>query len=250
VTLDALPPGPPSRFDKAATPRVQLDFGALLSVSDLALFSGANAAAIEHAPGRWEIIQFRDATLVAPATYALSTLIRGQQGTEGLSDMPLPAGARFVLLDSALMRLDLAPAEIGLPLNWRFGPSNRDIGAPSYDMAVHAFAGIGHRPFAPTHVRSHRDEDGLHISWIRRTRIGGDSWDGAEVPLGEASERYEIDVLDGDAVVRTLTASDPSTLYTAADQAADFGMPPVAITIRICQLSESHGRGNAVTAVL
>jgi len=250
VTLDALPPGPPSRFDKAATPRVQLDFGALLSVSDLALFSGANAAAIEHAPGRWEIIQFRDATLVAPATYALSTLIRGQQGTEGLSDMPLPAGARFVLLDSALMRFDLAPAEIGLPLNWRFGPSNRDIGAPSYDMAVHAFAGIGHRPFAPTHVRSHRDEDGLHISWIRRTRIGGDSWDGAEVPLGEASERYEIDVLDGDAVVRTLTASDPSTLYTAADQAADFGMPPVAITIRICQLSESHGRGNAVTAVL
>lgn len=34
------------------------------------------------------------------------------------------------------------------------------------------------------------------------------------------------------------------------DQAADFGMPPVAFTVRICQLSESHGRGNAVTAVL
>ena len=241
---------PSSRFDKSATLRVRLEFGTLSSASDLSLFSGANTAAVEHAPGRWEIIQFREAALVAPATYALSTLIRGQQGTEGLSGSALPAGARFVLLDSALTRLDLAPAEIGLPLNWRFGPSNRDIGAPSYGTVVHHFAGIGHRPFAPVHLRGHRDGDGLHIRWIRRTRIGGDSWDGLEVPLGEASERYEIDVLDGGAVLRTLTASTPSTLYTLADQTADFGAPPGAVAIRICQLSESHGRGSAATAVL
>ena len=250
VTLDDLSPGPPSRLGNSAPLRVQLDFGTLSSTSDLSLFSGANAAAIEHAPGRWEIIQFRDAALVAPATYALTTLIRGQQGTEGLSDMTLPAGARFVLLDSALTRLDLAPAEIGLPLNWRFGPSNRDIGAPSYDTAVHAFAGIGHRPFAPAHVRGHRGDDGLHLSWIRRTRIGGDSWDSAEVPLGEVSERYEIDVLDGDVVVRTLTTAMPSALYTLADQTTDFGSPPDAVNVRICQLSESHGRGSAATAIL
>jgi hypothetical protein len=245
-----LPPGPSSRFDKSATLHVQLDFGTLSSVSDLSLFSGANAAAVEHVTGHWEIIQFREVALVAPATYALKDLIRAQQGTESLSKAPLAAGARFVLLDSALSTLDLAPAEIGLPLNWRFGPSNRDIGAPSYDTIVHAFAGVGHRPFAPVHVRGHRDGDGLHISWVRRTRIGGDTWDGAEVPLGEASERYEIDVLDGDLVVRTLTASAPSALYTAIDQAIDFAEPPDNIAIRIFQLGESHGRGSAATAVL
>jgi len=250
TTLDDLPAGPSSRLDKSTTLHVQLDFGSLSSVSDLALFSGANAVAIEHAAGRWEIVQFREAALVAPATYALTALLRGQQGTEGFSSSPLPAGARFVLLDSALTRLDVGPNEIGLPLNWRFGPSNRDIGAPSYDTVVHAFAGTGHRPFAPAHIRSRRDDGGLHISWIRRTRIGGDSWDGAEVPLGEASERYEIDVLDGDDAVRTLAASSPSALYSLADQSADFGTPPDAVTVRIFQLSESYGRGSPAIAVL
>ncbi|MFN3744749.1 MAG: glycoside hydrolase/phage tail family protein, partial [Hyphomicrobiaceae bacterium] len=250
TTLDDLPARPPSRFDKANVLRVRLDYGTLASVSDLALLSGANAAAIEHAPGRWEIIQFRDATLVAPATYALAMLLRGQQGTEGAISDVLPAGARIVLLDSALTQLNLAPGEVGLPLTWRFGPSNRDLGSPSYDTVAHAFAALGRRPFAPAHVRGRRDAGDLHISWIRRTRIGGDSWESAEVPLAEESERYELDVLAAGTVVRTLTATSPSLIYSAADQAADFGSPQSAITVRICQLGESYGRGSAATAVL
>jgi hypothetical protein len=249
-TLDDLPSGPSSRFDKANVLHVRLDHGALTSVSDLALLSGANAAAIEHTPGHWEVIQFREAALVGPSTYALSILIRGQQGTEvEISDV-LPAGARFVLLDAALTQLDLGPDEIGLPLNWRFGPSNRDLGSPSYDTAVHAFAGIGRRPFAPAHVRGRRDDGDLHISWIRRTRIGGDSWESAEVPVGEDSEHYEIDVLDGDTILRTLMTSSSTAVYTAADQVADFGSPPPAVTVRICQLSASHGRGSPAVAIL
>ncbi len=249
-TLDDLPSGPSSRFDKANVLRVRLDHGALTSVSDLALLSGANAAAIEHTPGHWEVIQFREAALVGPSTYALSILIRGQQGTEvEISDV-LPAGARFVLLDAAMTQLDLGPDEVGLPLNWRFGPSNRDLGSPSYDTAVHAFAGIGRRPFAPAHVRGRRDDGDLHISWVRRTRIGGDSWESAEVPLGEDSEHYEIDVLDGDTILRTLTTSSPTAVYTAADQVADFGSPPPAVTVCICQLSASHGRGSPAVAIL
>ncbi len=250
LTLDDLPAGPPGRLDKATTLNVRLDFGALNAVNDLALFSGNNAAAIEHAPGHWEIIQFREATLVAPSTYALKTLLRGQQGTDGTISPMLPAGARFVLLDSALTRLDLAPAEIGLPLNWRFGPSNRDLGAPSYDALTHAFAGIGYRPYAPVHIRGKRDVTGIHIRWIRRSRIGGDSWDGTEIPLGEESERYEIDVLDGDTPLRTLTTVSPTLLYSTADLLADFGTTPDALTVRICQLSERFGRGAPATAVL
>jgi hypothetical protein len=250
LTLGDLPPGPPSRLDKSNVLHVRLDYGALASVSDLALLSGANAAAIEHSPGRWEVLQFREATLVAPSTYALSALIRGQQGTEDTTRHPLPAGARFVLLDSAITSLDLAPNEVGLAFNWRFGPSNRDLGSPSYDTVVHAFARIGRRPFAPVHVRGHREAGDLHIRWIRRTRIGGDSWESADVPLGEDSERYEIDVLDGDAVLRTVTASTSSAIYSAADQFADFGSLPATVTIRISQLSASYGRGSPATAVL
>ena len=249
-TLDDLPAGPPGRFDKATTLTVRVDFGALNSINDLALFSGGNAAAIEHAPGHWEIIQFRDATLIGPSTYVLTTLLRGQQGTDGTISPMLPAGARFVLLDTALTPLDLSPSELGLPLNWRFGPSNRDLGAPSYDTLAHAFAGIGHRPYAPVHVRGKRDDVGLHIHWIRRSRIGGDSWDGVEIPLGEESERYEVDVIDGDSTVRTLTTSSPTALYSTSDQLADFGTTPDALTIRVYQLSERFGRGTPANALI
>ena len=36
----------------------------------------------------------------------------------------------------------------------------------------------------------------MRLSWIRRTRRDGDGW-GAEVPLGEDSETYALDVIDG-----------------------------------------------------
>jgi hypothetical protein len=250
ATLDDLVAGPTSRLDNATRLRVRIDFGTLASVSDLALLSGANAAAIEHASGEWEVIQFRTATLVAPSIYELSALLRGQQGTEAIMSASLEAGARFVLLDAALTKLDLTRDEVGLPFNWRYGPSNRDLGSSSYQTTVHAFAGIGRRPFAPAHIRGRRDAGDLHISWIRRTRIGGDSWESAEVPLGEDSENYALDILDGDTVVRTLSSSSPSTIYTAAEQVADFGTPPSTVAVRICQLSASYGRGSPAVATL
>ena len=250
ATLDDLAASSTSRFDHATRLRIRLDSGTLASVSDLALLSGANAAAIEHAPGVWEVIQFRTAALVAPSTYELSALLRGQQGTEAIMSASLAAGARFVLLDSALTTLELTPDEIGLPFNWRYGPSNRDLGSTSYETTIHAFASIGRRPFAPAHLRGRRDAGDLHISWIRRTRIGGDSWEAVEVPLGEDSENYAVEILDGDTVIRTLSVSTPSVIYTAAEQAADFGTPPPTVTVRVCQLSASYGRGSPAIAIL
>ncbi len=46
VTLDPLPAGVTSRFDRATTVRVKLDSGALASVTELALLGGANLAAV------------------------------------------------------------------------------------------------------------------------------------------------------------------------------------------------------------
>ena len=162
----------------------------------------------------------------------------------------LDAGARFVLLDAALTQLDLTLDEVGLPFHWRCGPSNRDLGSPSYETTVHAFAGIGRRPFAPVRVRAHRDGGDVHLTWIRRSRISGDTWETAEVPLGEDSEHYSIDILDGDTVVRTISTSTPTAIYSAADQNADFGASQPAIAVRIYQLSATwpgaFGAGAAV----
>lgn len=93
------------------------------------------------------------------------------------------------------------------------------------------------------HVRAERTAGDLTLSWLRRTRIGGDAWETPDVPLSEDWESYEIEILDGESVQRTLSATSNSVVYTAAQQTADFGAPQSAIAVRVYQLSGSYGRG-------
>jgi hypothetical protein len=250
VTLDPLPATFTSRLDRASKIHVELDRGALASATELALLAGANIAAIENADGEWEVLQFRSAVLTAPSTYELSLFLRGQAGTEAAMRAPFAAGARFVLIDAALALVDMSQDEIGLDYFWRCGPANRDIGHPSYLDTTHAFQGLGLRPLSPVRVRGTRSSGDLAISWVRRTRIGGDSWEAAEVPLGEETERYEVDILDGPDVVRTLSTSTPAVTYTTTQQTADFVSPQSAIDVRVFQLSAVFGRGTPTTATL
>ena len=243
-TLTVLAAGPEGRFDRATALRIGLSQGALTSVTPLQLFAGANVAAVRNASGAWEVLQFERADLVDTLTYDLSGLLRGQAGTEcAMVRAGLAAGAPFVVLDGAVVRIALGPDQVALPYNWRYGPARRDIGHSDYGQATHAFAGLGRRPLSPVHVHATRQNGDVAIRWIRRTRIGGDSWEVDEVGLGEASERYEVDILDGDRVVRTLRSETPDVTYTAAAQVTDFGAVQPAVTCRIHQMSLTWGRG-------
>ena len=74
-----------------------------------------------------------------------------------------------------------------------------------------------------------------------------------EVPQGEETEAYEMEILDGAAVKRVLSATTTSTIYTAAQQTADWGAPlgrGDTLTIRIFRLSALIGRGTAKTVTL
>ncbi|MEQ1713298.1 MAG: phage tail protein, partial [Hyphomicrobium sp.] len=249
--LDPMPAGPEGRIDWAASVRVVLDGGALQSVTRLQMLAGENAAAIKNGDGAWEVFQFETAMLVGVRTYSLSGLLRGQAGTELAMGSPLAAGARFVLLDGAVARLSLSAGEIRLPYAWRVGPASRDIGQASYAEAQHTYQGLGLRPLSPVHVRGARETSGdLAIDWVRRTRTGGDSWEFPEVPLGEESERYEIDVMDGALVRRTLSTASTAVHYTAAEQAADFGAVQSIVNVRVHQVSAAYGRGAARVAMI
>jgi hypothetical protein len=138
-----LPAGPASRFDLGNAAVVELFSGTLESVTDLALFAGANALAVEHAPGVWEVLQAGRAELVGPGRYRLTRLLRGQRGTEAAMANPAPAGARVVLLDEALAALPIAEAELGLPATWRIGPAACPI--PTRPMSRRGFTpqGVG-----------------------------------------------------------------------------------------------------------
>ncbi|MBL8844444.1 MAG: glycoside hydrolase/phage tail family protein [Hyphomicrobium zavarzinii] len=250
-TLHPLPSGPIAVVDRGARLSVRLSSGELASVTRLQMLAGRNAAAIRNEAGGWEVLQFETATLVGEATYELSNLLRGQGGTEREMRNALPAGATFVLLGGEIARVDLTAGEIGAPLYWRFGPANRDIADRSYATEIHTFTGRGLMPLSPAHVRGARTGGGdITISWKRRTRVGGDSWDAAEVPLAEEGERYEIDVLSGSTVKRTITATAQSCVYSTAEQVADFGAAQSALSVAVYQMSATRGRGTPKAAVV
>ncbi|OYX23976.1 MAG: hypothetical protein B7Z10_10100 [Rhodobacterales bacterium 32-66-7] len=251
-------PGPTSRFDLGNALVVDLASGTLESVTDVTLFGGANALAMESAPGKWEIVQAGVAELIAPGRYRLTRLLRGQRGTEAAMGNPTPAGARLVVLDSALAPLPIAEADLGLPWNWRIGPAARAVIDASYIALAFTPAGRGLVPFAPVHVaqpwRAARSPGDLTIRWSRRSRaLVADAWEQVEVPLAEDQESYDVQILDGAVVKRTLTSTTTSVLYTAAQQTADWGAPfgpSQTLAIRIYQLSNRLGRGDPATVTL
>ena len=171
---------------------------------------------------------------------------------------PALAGARVVILDTAVSVLPVAQADIGLPWNWRIGPASRPVSDASYSAAVFTPAGIGLRPFAACQIeqpwRTARTSGDLTISWIRRSRaLAADSWEAVEVPLAEDTEAYVVEILDGVTIKRTLSTATTSAIYTAAQQTADWGAPlgpGASLDIRIVQLSQTSGRGTAQTTSL
>ena len=94
----------------------------------------------------------------------------------------------------------------------------------------------------------------LTIRWTRRSRaLAADSWGAVDVPLIEETEAYEVEILNGATVKRTLTTVTTSAVYSSTDQSADWGAllgPGDTLDIRIFQLSALTGRGAAKTVTL
>jgi hypothetical protein len=248
--------GPVWRWDRGNELWVDLFSGQLESAGELQVFNGANAVAVENADGEWEIVQFATADLIAPGRYRLRGLLRGQRGSEHAMRNPVAGGARVLVLDLALSQPAISTDLVGLPLTWKIGPASRDIADDSYDTRIVTIEGRGRRPLSPARVKGVRPDgtDDIVLSWVRRTRIGGDSWGQEEVPLGEESERYDVEILDGGNVVRTFASlSAPTVTYTAAQQTADFGAAvafPQSLSLRVYQRSAGFGRGMPLAATL
>lgn len=233
----------PGYYDRGAALRVRIGSGALSSATEAALLSGANLAAVgDGTPENWELFQFRDATLVEPGVYELSMRLRGQLGTDGVMPNFWPMGSTFVLINTALAQIYLPLSARGLAQNYRIGPVQRGYDDPSYIHRVEAFRGIGLRPYAPAHLQAEKDDLGdLQLSWIRRTRINGDSWLSEEVPLGETAEQYRIRIWQGTTLIREEPSAIPSWTYTAAMQSAD-GVTP-GYDVEVAQISDTFGPG-------
>ncbi|WP_293794947.1 glycoside hydrolase/phage tail family protein [uncultured Bosea sp.] len=242
-TLTALPPGPLWRTDHRAVLEVRLRGGVLSSVSPEAALAGANALALVGADGVVEIVTVSQVELIGPQRFRLSGLIRGIGGSEAAAARLLPAGARVVVLDGAAVALTADLADLGRVRRYRVGPARDDVGDATMVELEASIAGEPLFPLSPVRPKARRTGDGMVLSWSRRTRIDGDSWELVEVPLGEENERYELGILDGEDVLRTEIVNAPGWVYPAAQEYADFGalQPDIALSLR--QLSATVGRG-------
>lgn len=210
----------------------------LESVPLLSVLNGANLAVLGE-----EVLQFTTAEWLGDGKYRLSGLLRGRLGTEWAIDSHV-LGERFILLNGRIKQMSVAQNGIGLPRIYK--PVSVGMSLGNTDAEVFAYGGASWRPYSPVHVTAERDDEGnAMLSWVRRARVGGGWRDNVDVPLNESAERYEVEVLSGETVVRVLSASGTSVGYSAAAQFDDFGSVQTSIRVRVYQLSDVVGRGIA-----
>jgi hypothetical protein len=243
--LEPLGRGVAGRLALSASIDLRLSDGELQSVSELQLLNGANAAAIRAANGAWELVQFLTAEETAPSVWRLGGLLRGQLGTEDAMAAGAVAGAPFVLLDEAVKPAGLSSSEIGLSLNWRVGPAGEDFSGPSFGRYAETGGLRALTPLSPVHLKAIRQPNGdLIISWTRRSRVDADSWLGSDIPLGEETEAYQVDIAPaGGAALRSVTVATPTWTYSADAIAEDFPVLPEGIAITVRQISAVVGPG-------
>ena len=243
IAITSLSAGKFSCFDETNIIDIVILSGQLASSSELAVLNGANAAIIGN-----ELIQFQYAELIGEQIYRLSRLLRGRQGTEKFINNH-QEGERFVLLSPALHSVPMTTNMIGRKIHYKAVTAGSSIENTEEQEFIYQANSL--KPFAPVHIAGTRDKNNnLTISWIRRARVDNDWRDNVDAPLGEEIEKYQIEILDNDAVIRTLETSTPTIIYTAQQQMIDFKIIPKAITIRIYQLSSLVGRGYpAITTI-
>lgn len=235
-------------MDRNSTINVQLMQGILSSCAEADLLNGANAALLGN-----EIIQFQTATLIGPGLYALSNLLRGRRGTEDVTSAHA-VGERFILLTAGTVQfIPALLSDLNRAYYFRALSNGQSLG----DVMDESFAYglITLRPFAPVHITGNRSSgtgSDLTISWKRRARLNGDWVDNVDVPLDEPAELYDLEIMNGSAVMRTFSGLTTSAQnYSASQQSADWGGSiPSTFTVNVYQLSSRYGRGQKATAVI
>ncbi|MEH6718935.1 MAG: glycoside hydrolase/phage tail family protein [Aurantimonas endophytica] len=251
VLTRALAAGLVGIIDRANRPRLRLHRGALASISQAAMLDGGNLCAVECAPGLWEVLQFETAEEVAPGEFELAGLLRAQGGTEDAMALGAAAGTAFVLLDAGAGEIGLTSRDVGRSLDWRVSPLGRPLDDPATVTLTTALGGRSVRPLSPVHLRGVFAADGnFSAGWIRRTRIGGDGWDGWDVPLGEERELYRIEITDGAGGLLVRETESPAVAVSAGELTAAFGTMPAALTLSVAQVSPPWGTGTARSIVI
>jgi hypothetical protein len=190
-----------------------------------------------------EILQFANVEYITTLPnghkrFRFDTLLRGRRGTEHTMSTHV-SGEKVVLLNAAVQRYEIGVARIGktLELKFRYEESEQ---VEELSLVVQ---GNSLKPFSPIHVKATQALNGdVTFTATRRSRKTGLGT--LPLPLGEAESKFELDIMNGGIVVRTLASSELTAVYTAAMQTSDWsGGVPASFSVRWYQIGEVIGRG-------
>ena len=238
--LSDLPAGPVGRYDLANTVDVLLPGISLATITDVEILEAGNMLAVETPLG-WEIVQAAKVELIAQDTYRISRLLRGQYGTDHVLGTAVPSGARVVYLGQGWQDISVNADLRGEDIDFTLFANGRE----TTENFSHNYAANHLRPLSPVHIKGKRIGDIIEITWIRRTRVGGDDWAPLDVPLGEESERYVVEFLEGGVVVMSKEVPNQSLQIPILELENIYGSPLGEITVTVSQISQIYGRGKA-----
>jgi hypothetical protein len=228
---------------------VDMISGEIFSITRDQMLDGNNYAAY-GVPGRWEIVRFQNAQLNADGSYRVNGFVRGEKGTEWASGLHEERDYFVYLADPDNAFIGMSAESIGTALAYR--PVTSGAAIDDAEETQFTYDGVNLQCLSPVYPKATRDGSGnFTATFMRRTRLTGTWWTtGTNNPLGEESQSFEVEVINGSAVARTINTSTLGFSYSAANQTADFGSPQSSITFRIYQMSAVVGRGYPLEVTL
>jgi hypothetical protein len=206
------------------------DAAELETITDDEFTAEVNIAAIGQ-PGRWVLLLFQTVSTTNNIA-TLSDLMWGIRGSEVWID-DLEEGDQFVLINPEHYIRFKHAAEF---LDDTFYYKAASIGAPLEltTTVAKGASGVAETPYAPINLDAVVDGSDIDITWDYRSRLATGT---NPANYGEDTLAFEIDIMDGVTVLRTLTATTNAKTYLAADIATDFGGIPAFLTFRVFMMS-------------
>lgn len=233
-------------FDDGNSVTVHMRSGAtLLSYTREQVLSGAGVFAL-GVSGRWEIVQYSTATLIAADTYTLTGLLRGLRGTEWAISTH-QAADHFIFANPANWRLfDPGPTDIEVERKYKAPSTGMSIASAVVTNFTDEIVRL--RPYSVANLVANQVADGYRISWAHRSIVGGEWRNGVDVALDAAFMSFSVSILDAyGTAIKNYVATSESMDYPLLQLTADFGYYPSVYKVRVAQKNSNFGDGVGVT---
>lgn len=264
TAVDVLPDwsGGSSFLQEGVTVRVDLDYGALVSVDEADMVAGANTLVWGSEANGWEALAFTEAEAISGAAagkqrYSISgSLWRGKRGSEAFIGTHA-VGDKVVLINEAVERINISPEYLNVPKEYAIRYSTSIETKSSLATMSHTTVGTSMEPLSVVDIETESVRDtgtnDVTIAWLKRSRLSESYWLTGQDPTNAPYDldQFEIDIMDGATVVDTITGiTGTSYEYSAAAQTAAGLTPGDPLTVRVYQMSSMVGRGFVAEATI